>query len=151
MNRTPAAILLAAALGACDAAPPPKPAPPAPPAAASGPRFEECAEKAGLRFRTHFLPLEQGENFNVNLYDHGCGLSVADFDGDGHDDLYVLDQLGPNVLFRNRGDGTFEDVTEKAGVALDEGCMPLKSAGDCDAFIAACRTLRFWDRAAAER
>ncbi len=42
-------------------------------------------------------------------------------------------------------------LLEKAGVALDEGFIRLKKAGDCDGFVAACRKLRFWDRAAAER
>jgi catalase len=42
---------------------------------------------------------------------------------------------------------------EKAGVAgdLDEGFLHLDKPGDCEAFVAACRKLRFWDRAAAER
>ncbi|HEY1189483.1 MAG TPA: catalase [Gemmata sp.] len=40
---------------------------------------------------------------------------------------------------------------EKAGVALDEGFLPLNMAGEADAFVAACRRLRFWDRTAAER
>ncbi len=41
----------------------------------------------------------------------------------------------------------------KAGVDdnLDEGFVPLNSANDCEKFIAACRQIRFWDRAAAER
>jgi len=47
---------------------------------------------------------------------YGMGCTAADFDGDGHIDLYVTN-FGPNVLYRNRGDGTFQDVTEKAGVA----------------------------------
>ena len=42
-------------------------------------------------------------------------------------------------------------LLEKAGVVLDKGFIPLKSAGDCDGFVTACRKLRFWDRAAAER
>src|SRR3954447_1892469 len=47
------------------------------------------------------------------------GVSVGDFDGDGLDDLYVSQPEGlPNRLFRNKGDGTFEDVTEAAGLAL---------------------------------
>lgn len=47
------------------------------------------------------------------------GVAAGDFDNDGFDDLYVCQQAGlPNRLYRNRGDGTFEDVTEKAGVGV---------------------------------
>ncbi len=44
-------------------------------------------------------------------------------------------------------------LLEKAGVAgsLDEGFLPLNKAADCAGFIKACRKLRFWDRADAER
>ncbi|HEV8268491.1 MAG TPA: CRTAC1 family protein [Thermoanaerobaculia bacterium] len=44
------------------------------------------------------------------------GVVAADFDGDGFDDLFVTNNFGPSKLLRNRGDGTFEDVTAKAGV-----------------------------------
>ena len=43
------------------------------------------------------------------------GVAVGDVDNDGFQDLYVT-AVGPNVLYRNRGDGTFEDVTARAGV-----------------------------------
>jgi enediyne biosynthesis protein E4 len=46
----------------------------------------------------------------------GMGAAAADYDGDGHVDLYVTN-YGHNVLFHNNGDGTFTDVTDKAGVA----------------------------------
>jgi tetratricopeptide (TPR) repeat protein/peroxiredoxin len=47
------------------------------------------------------------------------GVSVGDADGDGLDDIYVSQPEGlPNRLFRNRGDGTFEDVTDAAGLAI---------------------------------
>ncbi len=50
------------------------------------------------------------------------GVAVGDFDGDGLDDFYVCQPSGlPNRLFRNRGDGTFEDVTERSGVGLLDG------------------------------
>jgi len=45
----------------------------------------------------------------------GMGVTVADYDNDGLADIY-LTNLGPNVLYRNNGDGTFTDVSEKAGV-----------------------------------
>ncbi|HYN26322.1 MAG TPA: CRTAC1 family protein [Pyrinomonadaceae bacterium] len=46
----------------------------------------------------------------------GMGVAVADFDGDGFQDLYVT-SYGRNILFRNTGKGTFVDVSDKAGVA----------------------------------
>lgn len=47
------------------------------------------------------------------------GVAAGDYDNDGFDDFYVCQPAGlPNRLYRNRGDGTFEDVTERAGVAV---------------------------------
>jgi hypothetical protein len=48
------------------------------------------------------------------------GVSPWDFDGDGKIDLLVSNDTAPNNLFRNKGDGTFEDVGIPAGVAVDE-------------------------------
>ena len=45
----------------------------------------------------------------------GMGACVADYDNDGYSDVYIT-AFGPNVLFRNNGDGTFSDVTGKARV-----------------------------------
>jgi tetratricopeptide (TPR) repeat protein len=56
----------------------------------------------------------------IDIYGHN-GISVADIDGDGFDDLYVCQPAGlPNRLFRNQGDGTFEDITELSGLGVQE-------------------------------
>jgi tetratricopeptide (TPR) repeat protein len=54
----------------------------------------------------------------IDIYGHN-GVSVADIDNDGFDDLYVCQPAGlPNRLYRNRGDGTFEDMTSASGLGL---------------------------------
>lgn len=48
---------------------------------------------------------------------YGMGAAAADYDGDGWVDLYVTEFNGPNRLLHNNGDGTFTDVTARAGVS----------------------------------
>jgi len=62
------------------------------------------------------------------------GVSIGDADGDGLDDLYVAQPAGlPNRLFRNRGDATFEDITDSAGVGvLDDTAASLFADVDND-------------------
>ncbi len=95
-------------------------------------RFQEIAEDAGLRFRMAFLPGEQGAQFKINLYDHGCGVAVADVDRDGDEDVYFCNQLGRNALFLNDGHARFTDVTERAGVGLGDRICVGATFGDLD-------------------
>jgi hypothetical protein len=60
----------------------------------------------------------------------GTGAAVADFDHDGKLDLYLTSlRKGASRLFRGHGDGTFSDVSEKAGVLLE---TPARSCAWCD-------------------
>jgi len=65
--------------------------------------FEEVAKKAGVDDPGHYLGMQ--------------GL-WADYDNDGWPDLYVTNDGGPNYLYRNRHDGTFEEVGLFSGSAL---------------------------------
>ncbi len=70
----------------------------------------------------------------------GMGCSVTDYNADGLPDLYVT-SYGPNQLLRNLGDGTFEDVTESAGVgdprwSTGSAWGDVDLDGDLDLFVA---------------
>lgn len=67
-------------------------------------RFEDVTKAAGV--------------WNDNQ--KALGVAPQDFDGDGRVDFVVANDTAPNNLYRNRGDGTFEDVGVEAGVAVDE-------------------------------
>ncbi len=54
----------------------------------------------------------------IDIYGNN-GIALGDIDNDEYDDLYVCQPAGlPNRLYRNRRDGTFEDITEMAGVGV---------------------------------
>src|SRR5262249_59676581 len=58
------------------------------------------------------------EEAGVALGDRICVAATwADYDNDGHPDLYVTSTRGGNVLFKNLGNGKFKDVTKEAGLA----------------------------------
>ncbi|HEX9637813.1 MAG TPA: CRTAC1 family protein [Acidobacteriota bacterium] len=87
-------------------------------------RFEEVARRAGV--------------------DNPMGRSLTaawcDFDADGWPDLYVANDVSDNALFRNRGDGSFEDISYAAAVADYRGAMGIAVADlegdeDFDMFV----------------
>jgi enediyne biosynthesis protein E4 len=75
--------------------------------------FEEVAARVGMEDRTG----------------KGLGVVWGDYDGDGDQDLYVANDDTPNFLYRNRGDGTFTEVGDLAGVSLSEDGIPQAGMG----------------------
>ena len=89
-------------------------------ASATEPLFEERAAAAGLgRSHRAYLP-NAARNIPIPGEHMPPGAAVLDFDGDGRDDLFVASGDG-NRLYRNLGDGHFEDVAARAGVLGQEG------------------------------
>ena len=112
-------------------------------AASAGPvastiRFEEIAARAGLKFMTDSSPTPNKNQPETMV----SGIFLLDYDGDGYLDIYLvngaaipsLKKESPryyNRLFRNNGNLTFTDVTERAGVA-GEGYGMSVAVGDYD-------------------
>jgi hypothetical protein len=87
--------------------------------------FAEVTEKAGLTG----MPQDR----------YGMGAAVGDYDNDGFPDLYVTG-YGGNTLYHNNGDGTFRDVTARAGVAASgwsasAGFFDADNDGKLDLFV----------------
>ena len=60
---------------------------------------------------------------------YALGVATLDFDNDGWTDLYVANDSNPSALYRNRGDGTFEDIGVRAGCAFSQDGKPQAGMG----------------------
>lgn len=83
--------------------------------------------------------------FSPHAADRHPSVSIVDIDRDGFDDLYVMARWGRNLMFRNRGDGTFEEIASRIGLDIKDHCSSAMFAdfdndGDTDLFLG--RTLK---------
>ncbi len=97
--------------------------------------FSDATDEAGLRI-------------TLSGYDYGgmgnkFGVAWGDYDNDGDPDI-LLTHLGPELLFRNEGNGTFTDVTQTAGIAGNDNDHTSSAVwwdfdldGDLDLYISA--------------
>ncbi len=94
--------------------------------------FREVASEAGLRFRhagpgTTPLRAATKEELEERIVPYiGSGVAAFDVNGDGRIDLFFPNAgpgQTPGALFRNRGDGTFEDVTTDSGITYSGNTM----------------------------
>ena len=76
--------------------------------------FEEVSKKAGVDDPDRY---------------YGLGVEWSDYDDDGWPDLYVANDSGPNYLYHNKHDGTFEDVSMLAGAAVSSDGLQQGSMG----------------------
>ena len=92
---------------------------------AGGRSFDDVTEQAGVSASSKTI--------------YGMGVATGDYDGDGFVDLFVTG-YGGTILYRNRGDGTFEDRTAESGASVagwtaSAGFFDADSDGDLDLFV----------------
>lgn len=113
--------------------------------------FTDITKQSGIDFRYTF-----GDNSYVNILESsGSGVSILDYNGDGHMDLYLLngrylegisDSNGKgnanayNHLYKNNGDGTFTEVSKQVGIddnhwSMAAGTIDYEGDGDTDIFL----------------
>jgi hypothetical protein len=99
------------------------------------PQFENVAHQAGIDFANRYYPAFLNQPLRFGMIRFGpAGITAVDYDNDGFYDLFIPDGV-ESKLFRNLGDGTFEDVTAKAGLAgLDGVSVALFADYDNDGY-----------------
>lgn len=116
-RRSRSGLLTSLALAAVLAA---KPVRAQTPGDGTGAAFVDVTHKAGILYRHH---LREFANAYANVMQGyarlGSAVAVADYDGDGYEDIFVTDSCArcKNHLYRNNGNFSFTDVAEQAGVA----------------------------------
>ena len=79
--------------------------------------FTDKVKESGISFVNHVVD-DARIDYKPVHYDHGTGIAVADVDNDGLYDIYFVNQVGGNELWKNLGGGKFANITKEAGVAL---------------------------------
>jgi hypothetical protein len=107
-------------------------------------QFTDRLKESGITFVHHTVD-DAAKHMRMGHYDHGSAVAVADIDGDGLYDLYFVNQVGGNELWKNLGGGKFKNITEEAGIALP-GRISVAAAfadidndGDQDLFVTTVR------------
>ena len=107
-------------------------------------QFTDRVVDSGISFVHHIVP-DAGKSYKAVHYDHGNGLAMGDVDGDGRADLYFVNQVGGNQLWRNLGNGKFQNITAPAGVAVagkisvSASFADIDNDGDEDLFVTTVR------------
>ena len=107
-------------------------------------QFTDQLPESGITFR-HRVVDDAGKTYKAAHYDHGNGLAIADVDGDGLLDIYFVNQVGPNGLWKNAGGGKFQDITAAAGVAVpgkvgvSASFADIDNDGDADLYVTTVR------------
>jgi hypothetical protein len=107
-------------------------------------QFTDRLAESGITFK-HGIVDDAGKAYKAVHYDHGNGIAIADVDGDGRLDVYFVNQVGGNELWKNLGAGRFENITAAAGVgvpakiSVSASFADIDNDGDADLYVTTVR------------
>ncbi len=91
---------------------------------ASMSQFVDVTKQAGFEYVHGITPLTIGNFAELDKFVFAGGVAAGDYDNDGWVDLYVIrGSIGSNLLFRNLGNGAFEEVGSRAGLVTPKGAI----------------------------
>ena len=93
--------------------------------------FTDALQASGITF-VHHIVEDAGKHYKAVHYDHGTGIAVADVDGDGLYDIYFVNQVGGNELWKNLGGGRFRNITAESGLGVPGRISVTASFADVD-------------------
>ena len=106
--------------------------------------FADKLKESGITFVYHAVD-DITKHMRMGHYDHGSAVAVADVDGDGLYDIYFVNQVGGNELWKNLGGGKFKNITREAGVGLPDrisvgaAFADIDNDGDQDLYVTTVR------------
>ncbi len=107
-------------------------------------QFTDRLTDSGISFR-HRIVDDAGKTYKAAHYDHGNGVAIADVDGDGLTDIYFVNQVGGNQLWKGARGGRFQDITASAGVGVpgkvgvSASFADVDNDGDADLYVTTVR------------
>lgn len=103
--------------------------------------FSNSLIESGITFE-HKINPDCKIHFHPNHYDHGNGIAVADVDGDDLLDVFFVSQVGSAELWKNSGDGKFQNITSKSGLDkmlsktnISASFADIDNDGDSDLYV----------------
>src|SRR5262249_41060698 len=85
------------------------------------PTFTNATAAANITIDRMMMDLPRPCGQGADYMAGGSGVAVGDVDGDGYDDIYIVDMMGVGALYHNNGNGTFTDITASAGIPMVMG------------------------------
>ncbi len=86
------------------------------------------ASQTGIAFENKLQPATTDNILEYDYFYMGAGVAAADFDNDGWTDLYFSGNQVPGKLYKNKGNLTFDDITQQAGIQTGDWCTGVAAA-----------------------